>query len=59
MSNAVVAAVTFFLGIFLGLRLIEYVYHRIKKTPDWSPHWGSWAFAVLAGVYGFIANIGR
>ena len=59
MTNAALAGATFFLSVYFGLRLIEYFYHRIKHTPDWSPHWGSWVFAVLAGIYGFIADFGR
>jgi cytochrome bd-type quinol oxidase subunit 2 len=50
---------TVFIVIFLILRGLELAYHKLRHTPDWSPHWGSWAFAVLAGLYGFLASYGR
>ena len=48
-----------FVIVFLGLRCLEAGYHHWRHTPDWSPHWGSWVFAVLAGLYGFLAYYGR
>lgn len=59
MLEAAIASALVFAVVFLGLRLVEWAYHRLRHTPDWSAHWGSWAFAVLAGVYVFVTNLGR
>ena len=44
---------------FIVLRCVEWLYHRLRRTPDWSPHWGSWAFAVLAALYALVSSLGR
>jgi len=59
MRDAILAAFAVFTLVFLGLRAVEWVYHRLRRTPDWSPHWGSWLFAVLSGIYVFIDQLGR
>jgi hypothetical protein len=59
MLAALVAAAVSFMIVFLGLRLTEFVYHRLRHTPDGSPHWGSWVFGVLAGLYVFGNYLGR
>ena len=59
MLSAVLSAAITFIAVFLGLRLIEALYHRFRHTRDWSPHWGSWVFAVLAGLSIFMSNLGR
>jgi hypothetical protein len=41
------------------LRGVEWLYHRLRHTLDWSPHWGSWAFALLAGLFAFVEQLGR
>jgi hypothetical protein len=47
-------------GLTVGLlRLAEWLYHRLRHTPDWSPHWGTWVFAVLAAVYAVASELGR
>jgi apolipoprotein N-acyltransferase len=52
-------AVGIFAITFLVLRAAEWLYHRIRHTPDWSPHWGSWVFALLLALFGLISNLGR
>lgn len=59
MRSAIRLAALAFIVVFLGLRLAEYLYHRVRHTLDWSPHWGSWVFAVLVGLYVFASNVGR
>ena len=59
MTEALATGVVAFILIFLGLRLVEYAYHQIRHTPDWSPHWGSWVFAVLSGLAVFVFSVGR
>ena len=59
MYKSVAAAVIVFLLVFGGLRVAEWLYHRARHTPDWSPHWGSWLFALLVGIYVLINDIGR
>ncbi|HUD10864.1 MAG TPA: hypothetical protein VMS08_00515 [Candidatus Saccharimonadia bacterium] len=53
LTAAIVFAVTFAL-----LRGVEWLYHRIRHTPDWSPHWGSWVFAILLALYALITSLG-
>ncbi|MDB5178636.1 MAG: hypothetical protein JWN01_579 [Patescibacteria group bacterium] len=55
----ILVAALVFTGTFLGLRAIEWLYHRLRHTPDWSPHWGSWLFALLLAVYALVNNLGR
>jgi len=55
----VLAAAIVFAVTFVGLRAVEWLYHRLRHTPDWSPHWGSWVFAVLLGVYALVTELGR
>lgn len=59
MLKPVLAAVIGFIVVFGLLRGGELLYHRLKKTPDWSPHWGTWAFAILFAVYAAITELGR
>jgi drug/metabolite transporter (DMT)-like permease len=59
MLEALLGAFAVFAATFVALRLIEWGYHHVRKTPDWSPHWGSWLFAVLMGVYAFVMYVGR
>lgn len=59
MLEPVLAALAVFALVFIGLRGAEWLYHRLRRTPDWSPHWGSWLFAVLAGIYTCINQLGR
>lgn len=59
MYNAVFAAIMVFILVYGGMRLAEKLYHRVRLTPDWSPHWGSWLFAVLLGVYVLVTELGR
>lgn len=59
MLAALIPALISFTATFVGLRVIEWGYHRWRHTPDWSPHWGSWLFAVLVGVFFFIEYLGR
>lgn len=58
MEPIIVAAATFAL-VFVVLRGIEWLFHHLRHTPDWSPHWGTWVFAVLAGLYNLVENLGR
>lgn len=55
----VLAAVIVFAGVFVVLRSAEWLYHRLRRTRDWSPHWGSWLFALLAGLYALFNSLGR
>ena len=48
-----------FVLVFAVLRGVEWAYHHLRHTPDWSPHWGSWLFAALCGLYVFVENLGR
>ena len=59
MARALLTGFAVFTLAFLGLRGLEWLYHRLRRTPDWSPHWGSWLFAVLLGLYAFFTNVGR
>lgn len=59
LPSIIMVGVSVFALVFIGLRGIEWLYHRLRRTPDWSPHWGSWVFAVLAGLYAVIENLGR
>ena len=44
---------------FGGLRGAEWLYHRLRRTRDWSPHWGSWLFAILTALYVLVVSLGR
>lgn len=55
----VLAAVLAFAGVFVILRAAEWLYHRLRHTRDWSPHWGSWLFAILAGLYVLVSSLGQ
>jgi hypothetical protein len=57
-QSLLIALATFTLT-YVVLRGAEWLYHRMKHTRDWSPHWGSWLFAVLTGIYFFISYAGR
>jgi hypothetical protein len=57
--EVIIAGLSVFALVFIGLRAAECLYHRLRRTPDWSPHWGSWLFAVLAGLYAVIDHLGR
>ncbi|MDF2461143.1 MAG: hypothetical protein K0S68_546 [Candidatus Saccharibacteria bacterium] len=59
MLEALLAAFVAFTVTFVGLRLVEAGYHLVRRSPDWSPHWGSWLFAVLVGIYTFVMYYGR
>jgi hypothetical protein len=59
MLRLLVAGFVGFIVTFVVLRLAEWLYHQLRKTPDWSPHWGTWAFAVLAGLYAMVTELGR
>jgi hypothetical protein len=53
------AAVLAFAVVFLLLRAGEWLYHSLEHTKDWSPHWGSWVFALLAALFALIDQLGR
>ena len=55
----IAVALAYFTLVFLGLRSAEWLYHKVRKTPDWSPHWGTWVFAVLSGLWALIEHLGR
>lgn len=59
MLNAVVAAIAVFVLTFVGLRGLEWLFHRFRRSKDYSPHWGSWLFAILLAAYAAFANLGR
>jgi hypothetical protein len=59
MLSSLLVAFAVFAVTFVGLRVIEWIYHRLRRTPDWSPHWGSWLFAVLLAIYAFVDHVGR
>jgi hypothetical protein len=59
MLDALVAAFAVFTLTFIVLRGVEAQYHKLRHTKDWSPHWGSWLFAVLFAVYFFVSGLGR
>lgn len=48
-----------FAVVFLALRGLEALYHRFRRTPDYSAHWGTWVFALLCAVGAVVANLGR
>ena len=58
-TESVLIGLAVFALVFIGLRAVEWLYHSARRTPDWSPHWGSWLFAVLSGIYALINNLGR
>jgi hypothetical protein len=59
MIASLLLAFAVFILVFVGLRGVEWLYHKWRRTRDWSPHWGSWLFAVLMAVYTFITYAGR
>jgi hypothetical protein len=59
MLEALLGAFAVFTATFVILRFLEWGYHQLRHTRDWSPHWGSWLFAVLVGVYAFVMYVGR
>ncbi len=59
MAESLSLAFAVFALVFVGLRAAEWLYHRLRHTADWSPHWGSWLFAVLLAVFAFVSNLGR
>jgi hypothetical protein len=59
MLDALLAAFAAFTLTFVVLRAVEWGYHQLRHTPDWSPHWGSWLFAVLVGISAFVHYAGR
>lgn len=49
-----------FVVVFAVLRAAEWAYHHaIRHNRDYSPHWGSWLFAVLAALFMVINELGR
>ena len=59
MIEAVLVGIATFALVFVCLRGTEWLYHRLRRTPDWSPHWGSWVFALLSAVYAVVNNLGQ
>lgn len=59
MLSAVLAGLLTFGAVAACLRAAEWLYHRWRRTPDWSPHWGTWVFAALTGAYTFLDYVGR
>jgi hypothetical protein len=59
MAESLGLALAVFALTFVALRGLEWLYHHLRQTADWSPHWGSWLFAVLLGIFAFINNLGR
>lgn len=59
MLKAALAGLLVFAATAAALRTAEWLYHRLRRTADWSPHWGAWAFAILAGLWSLVANLGR
>jgi TRAP-type mannitol/chloroaromatic compound transport system permease large subunit len=59
MTETILAGAATFALVFVLLRGVEWLYHRLRRTPDWSPHWGSWVFALLSAVYAVVNNLGR
>jgi hypothetical protein len=59
MLEPIVVAVITFVATFLILRAAEWLYHHIRHTADWSPHWGSWLFAVLFALFALVSSLGR
>jgi len=57
--NALLAAVLTGGLTFAILRAAEWLYHRWRATPDWSPHWGTWVFAALVALGVFVNELGR
>ncbi len=59
MLKPALAAALVFVVVFGVLRAAEWLYHRLRRTPDWSPHWGSWLFALLLSLYLLVTDLGR
>jgi hypothetical protein len=59
MASAALAGLLVFAAVIISLRIVEWGYHKWRHTSDWSPHWGSWAFAALAGLWTLLTNLGR
>lgn len=55
----VITALAVFTLTFFVLRGAEWLYHQWRHTKDWSPHWGSWVFALLLAGYALISALGR
>lgn len=59
MRSAIAAALVVFVVVFAILSFIEWLFHRLRHNPDTSYRWGVWLFAILAGLYIFINNLGH
>jgi hypothetical protein len=59
MFGPILTAALVFILVFALLRAAEWSYHHFRRTPDWSPHWGSWVFALLAAVFALVSELGR
>jgi hypothetical protein len=60
MLEAILSSLITFALTFLALRALEWAYHRlIRHNKDYSPHWGTWLFAVLFAIYTLVNNLGR
>ena len=44
---------------FVLLMVVERVIHSLTHNHDRSYRWGVWLFAILAGLYIFITDLGR
>jgi|GEM_PF-1619021 len=55
----IIAALLAFAVVFAVLRGVEWSYHRLRHNRDYSPHWGSWLFAVLAALFILVDGLGR
>jgi hypothetical protein len=55
----ILAALVTFAVVFAVLRAVEWLYHRWRHNADYSPHWGSWLFAVLAAIFMLVNELGR
>jgi hypothetical protein len=59
MIEALLSALITFAVTFLILRGLEWAFHRyIRHNRDYSPHWGTWVFALLLAIYALISNLG-
>ena len=57
--KAILPALVVFLASFVGLYLLEVIYHRIVKNHDKNYRRGVWLFSILLAVYAFLTSLGR
>lgn len=59
MAKAAFIGVIVFAATFVVVMAAEKLLHKVAHNPGRSYRWGVWVFAVLAGVWAAVTNLGR